>query len=412
MLILICLISLLIALPGFLNKAGYSLWKGFIPGYNIYLFLRVIEFPITLLLLISLGLIFLPDRVFCITLLFVLLPFITSDAFGKGKVYGLLCLFLPFIFYPYLGYLSGIYCLDVSDNHKSFIKRHKLLTVILILLSFYIYFNYTRLVESNELVDKSSPHYVNDLYMSDGRIYNNFLTDNEKKMYMFLLNQSKSYKMIHEINMSEYEYNNYQDLGSLIEKSHYALLADHPELINYSGFSWKYYDGKFTLTLDFSVGNFVKAYIGETRIKRIISNIKEDTKDMNDLEKIKYVYEWIGMNNTYDKVFTYSSKNQSIYNVFMNKNAVCAGFAKASAVIFQNIGITAYTITGESTGPHMWNIINYNDKWYFYDSTIATGRTEGSSSYYDGLRQEYMNFYTVHFPTWYPEYEKTNGLYQ
>ena len=133
---------------------------------------------------------------------------------------------------------------------------------------------------------------------------------------------------------------------------------------------------------------------------------------MDDLEKIKYVYEWIGMNNTYDKVFTYSSKNQSIYNVFMNKNAVCAGFAKASAVIFQNIGITAYTITGESTGPHMWNIINYNDKWYFYDSTIATGRTEGSSSYYDGLRQEYMNFYTVHFPTWYPEYEKTNGLYQ
>ena len=53
MIILICLISLLIALPGFINKAGYSLWKGFIPGYNIYLFFRIIEFPVTLLFLIS-----------------------------------------------------------------------------------------------------------------------------------------------------------------------------------------------------------------------------------------------------------------------------------------------------------------------------------------------------------------------
>ena len=412
MLILICLISLLIALPGFVNKAGYSLWKGFIPGYNIYLFFRIIEFPVVLLILISLGLIFLPDRVFCITLLFILLPFITSDAFGKGKVYGLFCLILPFICYPYLGYLSGIYCLDVSNNHKSFFSRNKIFTILLILLSCYVYFNYTRLVDSNHLVDKSSLHYVNDLYMSDGRVYNTYLNDNEKKMYMFLLNQSKKYKMINEISFNDYGCSNYQELGNLITKSHYALLADHPELINYSGFSWKYYDNKFTLTLDFSVGNFVKAYIGETRIKRIISNIKEDTKDMSDLEKIKYVYEWIGTNNTYDTVFTYSSKNQSIYNVFMNKNAVCAGFAKASAVIFQNIGITAYTITGESTGPHMWNIINYNDKWYFYDSTVATGRKEGSSSYYDGLRQEYMNFYSVYNAEWYPKHEKVNGLYQ
>ena len=64
MLVAICLISLLIAIPGFIYKAGYSFSKALIPGYNIYLFLTLIEFPPVLLLLLALGLIFLPDRMF------------------------------------------------------------------------------------------------------------------------------------------------------------------------------------------------------------------------------------------------------------------------------------------------------------------------------------------------------------
>ena len=133
---------------------------------------------------------------------------------------------------------------------------------------------------------------------------------------------------------------------------------------------------------------------------------------MDYLEKVKYVYDWIGKNSTYDKVFTYASKNQSIYNVFMNKNAVCAGFAKASAVIFQNIGINSYTITGESTGPHMWNVVELDGKYYFYDSTVATSaRNEETSWYYDGLKQEFMSTYSVDYPNWYPEIANDNGIY-
>ena len=191
------------------------------------------------------------------------------------------------------------------------------------------------------------------------------------------------------------------------------ILVDHPELINYAGYRWSYRDTKgFRLTLEFSVSNIISAKIGEMKIQRIIDNIKDDTEEMNDKEKIRYVYEWIGENNTYDSTFTYMDKNQSIYNVFMNKNAVCAGFAKASQVIFQNIGINSYTITGESTGPHMWNVVELDGKYYFYDSTVATSARDSDSSwYYEGLKQEYMSTYTVDFPEWYPEIEKTNGLY-
>ena len=156
----------------------------------------------------------------------------------------------------------------------------------------------------------------------------------------------------------------------------------------------------------------ISAKIGEMKIQRIIDNIKTETKGMSDIDKIHYVYEWIGENNDYDKTFTYMSKNQSIYNVFMKKNAVCAGFAKASQVIFQNIGINSYTITGNSTGPHMWNVVELDGKYYFYDSTVATSaRTKETSWYYDGLKQDFMSSYTVDHAEWYPKIEKTNGLY-
>lgn len=413
MLVAICLLSLLIAIPGFVKKAGYSLWKCLIPGYNIYLFLSIIEFPPVLLILMALGLIFLPDRMFVATLFCIILPFLVNDAYGKGKISSLLTLFLPFVMYPFIGYLSGIYAYDVSEGKYNFFKKNKILCVFLIILSVYVYSNFTILVDGNKLINKNDMHYVNELYMSDGKIYNEFLNDAEKKMYRYMLDNTRDYNSSLVIKLDGELCSDYSECGALIDKAHEAILVDHPELINYAGYTWSYREGgDFKLKLNFSVTNKISALIGEMKIQRIIDRIKKDTKDMSDKEKIRYVYEWIGENNDYDRTFTYMSKNQSIYNVFMKKNAVCAGFAKASQVIFQNIGINSYTITGESTGPHMWNVVELDGKYYFYDSTVATSaRNEETSWYYDGLRQEFMSSYTVDYPEWYPEISSDNGIY-
>ena len=114
MLVAICLISLLVAMPGFIKKAGYKFIDGLIPGYNIYLFFTILEFPPILLIILALGLIFLPDRMFVATLFCALFPFLINDAYGKGKFSSLLTLFLPFIMYPYLGYFNGIYCYNYT----------------------------------------------------------------------------------------------------------------------------------------------------------------------------------------------------------------------------------------------------------------------------------------------------------
>ena len=411
MLIAISLISLLIALPGFINKAGYSLWKGFIPFYNIYLFFRIIEFPPIVLMLCGIGMIILPDRAFIITLLCCLLPFFVCEIFNQKKIMGFITLLLPFIMYPLIGYIIGFYSYDTYEDDRSFFDKHKVLTVMVVAISFYVYYNFTMIVGENKHIDKTSVHYVNDLYMSNGYVYNNHLNKNEQTMYMYLFKNTKEYKETFTFKINEFSCPTNLECNDLLIKGYEAVLVDHPELINYAGLKWSYGNNEFKVDLDFSVGNELKAYFGETRIKRIINNIKRETKDMEYLEKVKYVYDWIGKNSTYDQMFTYASKNQSIYNVFMKKNAVCAGFAKASQVIFQNIGVNSMAVSGQHDGVgHMWNLVEYKGKWYYYDSTVAACRKYGSASFYDGLKSRMFKGYTIDYEEWYPEISNDMNL--
>lgn len=412
-LVVICFISLLIAIPGFINKAGYSFIRGLIPFYNVYLFLSLLEISPLFLILISIGLIVLPDRAFFVTLLFMILPFIVSDAFGKGKVTGILTLFLPFIMYPFLAYIGGTYAYDVREGKVSFIKEHKLLSLIVVALSVFVYSNFTRVIEGNYLIDKDSEHYINEIYMSDGRIYNNYLTNDEKKIYMMMLKSANEGKSLVEIKYSDLECTDWDSCSGAVGMAHDGILIDHPELITYATCSYRDVGDGMDLKLQFAKSNFFTLRLGEMKIARMIDKIKRDTKDMNDLDKIVYVYDWIGQNNVYDKTFTWTSKNQSLYNVFIHGNAVCAGFAKASQVIFQNIGIKSYIIRGQTSGPHMWNVVEYNGKNYFYDSTVATSAQDQNKDwYYYGLIQEEMNDYVPEHIEWYPEISQENGLLQ
>ena len=75
----------------------------------------------------------------------------------------------------------------------TFFKSNKILTIVLLILSFYLYNTYFFLIEKNPYVDKKSSTYINDLYASDERIYNNFLNTTEKKIYRELVKGTKIY---------------------------------------------------------------------------------------------------------------------------------------------------------------------------------------------------------------------------
>ena len=292
-----------------------------------------------------------------------------------------------------------------------YFKRHKIISLILIVLSVYLYINYTRIIEENPNIDKNSPAYINDIYMSDERIYNNYLSETEKIAYDELKDMFKKRQLKRKLDINKYSGKSSKDISTDIMNAGRALLIDHPEMLQLASYGYRYDDTMIQAKIDFAINNPIMESLNTLRIRRIIDNIKRRTKDMSDREKIKYVYEWIGDNNTYDELFTYTSKNQSIYNVFIKGNAVCAGFAKASQVIFQNIGIESMTISGESGGPHMWNIIKLDNKYYYYDSTYAASiRDKNHPQYYGGLKQEEMNYYKADHSDWYPKIEEKSGL--
>lgn len=292
-----------------------------------------------------------------------------------------------------------------------YFKRHKFISLILIVLSVYLYINYTRIIEENPNIDKNSPAYINDIYMSDERIYNNYLSETEKIAYDELKDMFKKRQLKRKLDINKYSGKSPKDISTDIMNAGRALLIDHPEMLQLASYGYRYDDTMIQAKIDFAINNPIMESLNTLRIRRIIDNIKRRTKDMSDREKIKYVYEWIGDNNTYDELFTYTSKNQSIYNVFIKGNAVCAGFAKASQVIFQNIGIESMTISGESGGPHMWNVIKLDNKYYYYDSTYAASiRDKNHPQYYGGLKQEEMNYYKADHSDWYPKIEEKSGL--
>ncbi len=109
-------IVLLLSLPGLLSKAGYSLKDGLIPFYNIYVLLTVLEINPILLIILSLGLIFLPQRMFIATLMFIFFPFLLCNAYSRGIVFSILALVCPFIMFLVLAYAPNCdYLYDIEE---------------------------------------------------------------------------------------------------------------------------------------------------------------------------------------------------------------------------------------------------------------------------------------------------------
>ena len=109
------LVTFYISLPGLFSKAGYSAYKGLIPIYNIYILVEILNIKPLFLMLLGLGLIFLEDRMYIMTFLFVFMPFMIADAYNKKFFTGVLALGLPFFVIPYIAYADSTYIYDMED---------------------------------------------------------------------------------------------------------------------------------------------------------------------------------------------------------------------------------------------------------------------------------------------------------
>ena len=90
------------------TKAGKPGWAILVPFYNLYVMLQICEKPGWWLVLFIIPLVNI--------VMAVMLPFWMADKFGKGMGFGFGLLFLPYIFYPILGFGDARYRGAIMDG--------------------------------------------------------------------------------------------------------------------------------------------------------------------------------------------------------------------------------------------------------------------------------------------------------
>ena len=96
-------------------------------------------------------------------------------------------------------------------------------------------------------------------------------------------------------------------------------------------------------------------------------------RTLTQVEQAAYVYKWM---LTYCNYNTNSAYNQNIDSVFVRRNSVCTGYAKAAQYLFTLLGIESRLVFGrlnndKEDGRHCWNIVNIEGCYYHLDICLG-----------------------------------------
>ena len=96
-------------------------------------------------------------------------------------------------------------------------------------------------------------------------------------------------------------------------------------------------------------------------------------RTLPQLEQVAYVYKWMLAYCNYN---TNSAYNQNIDSVFVRRNSVCTGYAKAAQYLFKLLGIESRLMFGrlnndKEYGRHCWNIVCIQGRHYQLDICLG-----------------------------------------
>lgn len=199
-------------------------------------------------------------------------------------------------------------------------------------------------------------------YFEEDTCYNYYYQHLTKK-------QQKLYEELYNIFM------NLDETGQLSSKAikdvqivHDALLHDHPELF-YVETELVYDDYRVEPQYSFEISE-IKKY--RKQIEQIKEDILTQMPEGDQYAQMMYIYDYVIENVHYDLE---SENNQTLISSLVNKETVCAGYAKMIQYLIQEIGINITEITGGSIDQnnivqrHAWNMVEYNHDYYYIDAT-------------------------------------------
>lgn len=196
------------------------------------------------------------------------------------------------------------------------------------------------------------------------KYYYESLDESNKKVYDQILEGLK--KREEKIKVDS---DNLQEITKLVG----FVQNDYPEIF-WNNDTWKYSstNGVTDILIDYPY-DMAETQRRQQEIEKAANEILADAPvDGSDYEKILYVYEAI-INRT--KYITNSPDNQNICSVLLNKESVCAGYARTTQYLLEKLGVFSIYVEGMGTPPngqeeaHAWNIVECDGKYYNLDTT-------------------------------------------
>lgn len=151
------------------------------------------------------------------------------------------------------------------------------------------------------------------------------------------------------------------------------IMRDNPDIF---WFAHQYHYDEASTTIHFQYT------FSSERVKTIqqsINDVIENdfcikyVKKLSLQEQVAYVYKWLVTYCTYNANSAY---NQSIYSVFVRRNSVCTGYAKAAQYLFNLLGIESRLVFGrlhndKEDGRHCWNLVRVDNEYYHFDACFG-----------------------------------------
>lgn len=171
-----------------------------------------------------------------------------------------------------------------------------------------------------------------------------------------------------------YDENKIFDFGDLVFNhlaKGYTGKADEGDILflrQYTGLSYSWNTANDYITLTFTVAKNITAS-QQKAVDNAVAAIKKElklTSLANDYQRILAVHDWLVKNVKYDN----SKSKHTVYDALVGKKSVCDGYALATYLLLNDLGIPCRMMTGTgNSGNHAWNIVYLEGKWYYMDTT-------------------------------------------
>lgn len=156
------------------------------------------------------------------------------------------------------------------------------------------------------------------------------------------------------------------------------VMRDNPDIFWFSHI-WNYSEESRVLRLHYTI-NKERCKEAKRQIEDVILNEFRilDVQRLTQEEQVMYVYKWLALYCNYN---IYSAFNQTIYSVFVYRNSVCTGYAKAAQYLFKLLDIESQLVFGklknsERLSRHCWLMVKLEGKWYHLDPTLAVPKNK------------------------------------